>query len=115
MVPLEANLGILSQSWRDHVHARLAETQTCNQLHVEILCKDPGAHGRADKVVPVPKKAGWLQGNDDKEGLVSRTAAQQSSGNWPYFMVNALDPPHTNCVTWGKLLLLSEPHFPTYK
>lgn len=73
-MPLEANLGILSQSWKDHVHAPSAETQTCNQSHMEILCKDPGAHRRAGrqagKVVPEPKKVGWLHGNDDKEGGV---------------------------------------------
>lgn len=55
VAPLEAKLGIpYKQVCRDHVCSRSAETQTCNQLHVEILCKDPGACGR------VGRKARWV-------------------------------------------------------
>lgn len=54
VAPLETNVGILLQVCRGHVRSCSAETQTCNPLHVEILCKDPGACGRAGR------KARWF-------------------------------------------------------
>lgn len=98
MALLEANLGILLRARRDPVLSCSADTQTCNcvwKSYAKILGHMGGGAGRQGGFCAQENWAGGLRkpsshGNDAKEGSVSRIKAEESSGNWPSFVVSVL-------------------------